>query len=414
MSYDTSAAAAAEARRAGGPAWTDRPPGGALVIGGDYRALGAVRSLGRRGIPVWVLTDEHLLAGTSRYARRRLPWPDAGETQRVDYLRGLAERHGLAGWVVFPSGDEAAALIARNHAALAEYYRLTTPAWEMLQWAYDKRSTYRLAKQVGVDTPWTFEPESREQLVALDISFPVLLKPAYKRTANAFTHAKAWRVEDRESLLARYDEARSLVDAEAIMLQGLIPGGGESQFSFAALCQSGRVLASITALRRRQYPLEFGQASTYVETIQDREVERLARALLAVLCYDGLIEVEFKLDRRDGRFKLLDLNPRMWGWHTLGAKAGVDFSYLQWLLSSDRPVAEQYARPGVRWVRMVTDVPAVAASLRRGLLSVGDYLRSLRPPLATAIFAADDLAPSLLDGPLLARLAVKRKLARQH
>src|SRR5947209_625203 len=30
---------------------------GAVVIGGDYRGLGIVRSLGRHGIPVWVLTD---------------------------------------------------------------------------------------------------------------------------------------------------------------------------------------------------------------------------------------------------------------------------------------------------------------------------------------------------------------------
>ncbi len=46
------------------------PMTGALVIGGDYRGLGVVRSLGRHGIPVWVLKDEHGLAASSRYARR--------------------------------------------------------------------------------------------------------------------------------------------------------------------------------------------------------------------------------------------------------------------------------------------------------------------------------------------------------
>jgi D-aspartate ligase len=414
VTYNTLFAPASEPQVIGRVHWSARPPGGALVIGGDYRALGAVRSLGRRGIPVWVLTDEHLLAGVSRYARRRLPWLDAGDAERVEYLRSLARWHGLDGWVVFPSGDEAAALIARNHETLAERYRLTTPPWEMLHWAYDKRSTNQLAEQTGVDTPWTFQPASREQLAAMDITFPVLLKPAYKQSANAFTNAKAWRVEDRETLLARYDEARRLVDPDTIMVQGLIPGGGESQFSYAALCQGGQVLASITARRTRQYPLEFGQASTFVESIEEPEVERLSRGLLGALCYDGLMEVEFKLDGRDGRYKLLDLNPRIWGWHTLGGKAGVDFTYLQWLLVCGQPVAEQRARSGVHWVRMATDVPAVAVALRRGMLSVGDYVRSLRPPLVTAIFAVDDLGPGLLDGPLLARLAIKRRLARRR
>src|SRR5439155_12687017 len=92
---------------------------GAIVIGGDYRGLGVVRSLGRRGIPVWVLTDEHLIAGTSRYARRRLAWPAGDESSQVDYLLDLAD-HGLDGWMLFPTGDTTAALIARHHATLAQ------------------------------------------------------------------------------------------------------------------------------------------------------------------------------------------------------------------------------------------------------------------------------------------------------
>jgi hypothetical protein len=45
---------------------------GALVLGGDYGALTVVRSLGRHGIPVWVLTQKQKIAATSRYARRCL------------------------------------------------------------------------------------------------------------------------------------------------------------------------------------------------------------------------------------------------------------------------------------------------------------------------------------------------------
>ena len=41
---------------------TSHRPAGALILGSDYKALGIVRSLGRHGIPVWVLRDEHLIA----------------------------------------------------------------------------------------------------------------------------------------------------------------------------------------------------------------------------------------------------------------------------------------------------------------------------------------------------------------
>src|SRR5262249_35471538 len=65
-------------------------PRGAVVIGGDYRGLGVVRSLGRHGIPVWVLTDEHTIAASSRYARRRLPFPAGDVARQCDFLLDLA------------------------------------------------------------------------------------------------------------------------------------------------------------------------------------------------------------------------------------------------------------------------------------------------------------------------------------
>jgi hypothetical protein len=117
------------------------------------------------------------------------------------------------------------------------------------------------------------------------------------------------------------------------MVQELTPGGGESQFSYGALCQEGRPIASVMARRTRQYPVDFGRSSSYVELIEEPEVELVARRLVEDMGYTGLIEAEFKRDRRDGKLKLLDLNPHVWGWHTLSVGAGVDFPYLFWRLA---------------------------------------------------------------------------------
>ncbi len=386
----------------------ERP--GALVIGGDYRGLGIVRSLGRHGIPVWVLTDEHFIAAMSRYAARHLPWPARSEADQLQHLLRLCAEHRLAGWMLFPTGDEAAVLIARHHKTLAESFRLTTPPWEMMRRAYDKRQTYRLAAELGMPYPWTRYPRSREEVAALDCAFPVILKPAFKSDPNRFTNDKAWLVSSREELLALYDQALSFVDPDVVMIQELIPGGGEAQFSYAALCNDGRVAASLVARRLRQYPLDFGRSSSYVETVELPAVEELSRRLLAAIRFNGLIEVEFKRDPRDGRFKLLDLNARIWGWHTLGARAGVDFPWLLWRMTMGETISEVRARAGVRWVRMVTDLPAVFKAMRRGILSPAAYLRSLRGPIEFAIFSASDPMPGLLEVPILSMLAVKRSL----
>jgi predicted ATP-grasp superfamily ATP-dependent carboligase len=139
-------------------------------------------------------------------------------------------------------------------------------------------------------------------------------------------------------------------------------------------------------------------------------VETQARRLLAGMRYTGLVEVEFKRDARDGRTKLLDVNPRVWGWHTLGRRAGVDFPYLAWRLARGEAVEPGRARAGVRWVRLSTDLPTALKEIGRGRLSPLGYLRSLHGPRERAIFARDDPLPGLLEGPLLAYVAVRRLL----
>src|SRR3954447_17023210 len=157
--------------------------GGAVVTGASYRALAVVRSLGRRGVPVRVVrSDEHALASASRYAGRRLRWPAAGgDGARVDYLVALAERERLRDWVLIPTHDEEAALVARNHDALSHCYRLTTPSWETLRAAYDKRHTHELAAQLGIPQPWTMFPAGTADLARSYGHFPVVIKPAYKQ-----------------------------------------------------------------------------------------------------------------------------------------------------------------------------------------------------------------------------------------
>jgi D-aspartate ligase len=391
----------------------DRPPAsrkGAVLIGGDYRALGMARSLGRRGISVCVLTDEHILACLSRYARHRFRWPT---TEPLVFLTKLAAE-GFAGWTIFPSGDESAALVSRNHALLSRYFILTTPPWPVFRWAYDKQLTYKLASDTGVPCPTTSYPEGRADLEGVEYSFPMLLKPSSKHEPSRFTRQKAWRVNNRAEMLTRYDEACALIQPDSIMLQDLIPGGGDRQFSYAALCVDGVPLASIVAMRRRQQPVDFGQSSSFVEAVEEPEVERLARVVLRAIRYSGLVEVEFKRDPRDDQFKLLDVNPRVWGWHTLGAAAGVDFTFLAWQLVNGRRISETRGRPGVKWVRAITDALAVLQQLRAGSFSLRDYVSSLRFPIERAIWAHDDPLPAVFEIPALvyARYRIARSIHR--
>jgi D-aspartate ligase len=212
-------------------------------------------------------------------------------------------------------------------------------------------------------------------------------------------------------LLTRFGEASALLSPENLIIQEIVPGGGESQFSYAALCHDGRSLASVVARRSRQFPRDFGQLSTYVETVDAPEVIEPAERLLSALRFTGIAEVEFKRDPRNGEMKILDINPRVWGWHTLSQRAGVDFPYLLWLLARGEPVPGARGRAGERWVHWTADLRMAIEEVAAGRLSLPAYLRSLRGSLESAIFSWDDPLPGILDLPLFAWTACRRMVS---
>jgi predicted ATP-grasp superfamily ATP-dependent carboligase len=382
-------------------------PAGAVILGGAHGSLAVARSLGRHGIPVWFVTHDHPIARYSHYVTRSLTWAGPDDAAAVPWLLDLAA--GLDRWVLFAGGDAEVRFLAQNHAALAEGYRVASPPWPVARITCDKQLTNEHATSIGLVVPWSFYPRSRDDLAAIECRFPVILKPTVNEGRNAFTAAKAWRIDDRAALLSCYDEAAALVGPDAIMLQELIPGGGEAQFSYAGVWRNGVPVASLVARRTRQYPIDFGFTSTFVETIEQAEVEAAACRFLSALRYDGLAEIEFKYDARDRRYKLLDVNSRPWTWIALGTAAGVDFPLIQWRLSVGEAVAQQRGRAGCGWLHASRDFAAACRLIVDGKVTPSEYLASLWRTRVFAAFAADDPLPGIVDLPVvLARVLTRR------
>ena len=102
---------------------------GALVLGGNLNGLSIARSLGRHGVPVWVVSPPNIrLASFSRHTNRTLPWPNGDDESQVEYLLEVAARNKLDQWVLFPTSDETAALLSRFHAKLSRRFRVSAPS----------------------------------------------------------------------------------------------------------------------------------------------------------------------------------------------------------------------------------------------------------------------------------------------
>ncbi len=382
---------------------------GAVVIGGDYQGLGIVRSLGRRGVPVCVVDDERSIARYSRYATfaHRVPsLHDAKET--VQALMELGRERGLRGWVLYPTRDETVAALSQHRAELSEIFRVPTPDWESVKWLWDKRNTYGLAQKLGIPAPRTWYPRNLKDLAQVEGYFPVAVKPAIKEHFIYRTKAKGWRADNPEQLRKLFERASEYIPADEIIIQDLIPGDGTCQYAYCSFFKQGDSIASLAACRRRQHPLEFGRASTYVETVEAPLLEEYSLRFLRAINFYGLVEVEYKRDGRDGQYRLLDVNGRTWGYHSIGRHAGVDFPFLLFSDQVNEPVAPCKGKAGVRWIRLLTDLPTGMVGILAGQIDACEYLRSLRDYHEEAVFSREDFLPGLMEVALVPYLSVKR------
>lgn len=367
------------------------PRSGAVIAGGHFLSLGAARNLAKHGLPVYVLDSAVCVSQFSTCVKHFFRSPPATQDARVvEFLLRMAAERSLDNWVLFPSTDDYVRILAQHRKRLGEHYRVTTPPWDVVKFLYDKRLTHRLATQQGVPVPATYNPGGMDDLVSLRLDFPVVLKPAITAHLASITKKKAYRANDTQELIDLYEMMSAVIDPSEILVQELVPGGAENLFSFAGFFKDGVAIAGLSARRPRQHPMEFGRASTFVETVGVPELRTLAGRLLQGIGYSGLAEVEFMYDEKDARFELLEVNPRIWGWHTIAIRAGLDLPYMAYADAVGEEVVVGPARENVKWVRLLTDVPTALREILAGRLTVREYLTSLSGDVEWAVFSLKD------------------------
>ena len=396
--------------QAGAEACTLPPPRGAVVLGADFQALGLIRSLGRRGVPVYVCAGALDVARFSRYCARYFRLPSSPEEAALlDFLVDLAAREEVVGWLLVPNDDDQVEFISNHRAELGRFFTVAVANEQAVRIVADKRLTYAFACDHGVPMPRTWNPRSEEEIAAVDCPFPVIIKPARRNPFFKLTGRKAFRADTRTELRTLFRRLSHILPPDQLMVQELIEGGPENLYSFAALATEGEVLAWLIANRRRQHPMDFGRATTYARTVANPELEALGRHVLKLLSFSGLCEVEFMRDPRGGGYKLLEINARIWGWVSLGAAAGVDFPYLLYQSALHRPVEPVPFKENAKWVRLLTDLPTVASEFLRGRLRLRDVLESYRGLSSSdAVYSSDDPFPFFMEVLLIPYLMSKK------
>ena len=348
---------------------------GAVVIGGHFQGLGLVRALATKGVRIVLVDNEPSVARFSRYVEKFFYSPSVlAERNFLEFLIQLGTKKGLIGWVIFPTDDETVFFLSKHREELKKIFRVTTPEWNVVKYVYNKKLSYPMAEKVGLPIPETFYPERIEDLPSFDLSFPVIIKPAVMRNFFRKTGKKVLQARNWDELKAMYRKATEIIEPSEILIQERIPDVANHLYSFCPLFKNKKVLGRVIAQRIRQHPMDFGHASTLVTTVNIPELEILGTHFLSAINYYGLCEVEFIQDPRDGKFKFLEVNPRIWGWHTIAVRAGVNLPYLFYLDMMGKEVETESFKTGIKWIRLITDIPTALSEIFKRKLRLSSYL----------------------------------------
>jgi predicted ATP-grasp superfamily ATP-dependent carboligase len=369
----------------------------AFVLGLFDTGVAVVRSLGRAGISVTGFDSDTAEPGfTSRYGSH-IPCPDPARDPQA-LLKVLTDRARLCDVppVIYATSDPFVKFLSDYREWLEPFVRHALPSQLSVATALDKRRQYVRALEAGVPVVPTYWPRTaREVTAAIDaLDFPVVVKPVQGRVMDPPFHgAKGLRVAHADQLLRLFEPL--LARGETALVQPLIAGPNTNHYKVCAyIGADGMPVACIVMRKIRQYPVDFG-VGTLMESVDNPELAELGLRLCRALEWRGPASIEFKRDDRDGSWRLIEINPRVWQQNGLAARCGVDFPLLQYSDLTGAPVVSKPYKLGIRWVDEFRDPRSAWEHMRRGRLTVRQWLGSLTQVRVGALFAVDDPRPFL-------------------
>lgn len=370
----------------------------AVVLDLSATGIGIVRSLKNEGITVYAfdVKGKYEIGKTNHAVCGTCPNPVTEEADLLQFLLKFGARFSDKP-VLYAGSDDFVYFISKHRSILYRYYRFLLPLHSLVESVLDKTKTYDLALAHHIPCPKTFtilHDNFFEQIIH-EVTFPCILKPVYsshfRKQVDHKIYKKAIRVENVPELREAYQLYRPFGE---LLIQEVIPGDETCIYSVKTLFDEDMNLIGLWMNQKiHQFPPDFG-SSAMVISKRDEEVVEQAIAFLRKIKMKGLAITEFKRDRRDGKLKFIEINPRIGLTQRLSTAVGVNLAHLYYLLLTDqKPTPVTTQTEGIKWVYLVRDYISFIQKRRIGKMKIGQWLKDLSGKKVEALFAWNDPLP---------------------
>ena len=370
-----------------------------IILEGGANAISIARSLGRQGIKVYALNWPESYVRFSRFSEWIRTVSDHGiEESWARFLLG-SESDYLEGAVLLTGGDLGIEFIAKNREGLSKKFILDISNKEVQLCLLDKLCTYEKAQDAGIPIPKFWRVGKLEQILMheKEYVYPLILKPIYSHKFVEVFNCKYFLVNSFDELLKAYLKVSQF--GVEVMLVEKIPGPDDRHCSYYTyIDENGEALFDFTKRIIRRYPYNQGLACYHI-TDWNPGVRDLGLKYLNHVGLIGLANVEFKMDDRDGRLKLIECNARFTAANCLVAESGFDlalFVYNRLIGRIQQPLKGRSYKEGLRLWYPVEDFLSFKELRGRGELSFIEWIKSIMHPQVLPYLRWYDPLPTIV------------------
>ena len=365
-----------------------------LVLGGYVNGYNIIRELYSNGLrDIALFSYGRSLASYSNKIKYFKSIEKTSESLR-DAILDLKNKCDYI--VIFPTDDLQLENLHAIYNDIKEFCFIPFNYDNILQ-SLDKYVQYSFCEKYGIPYPKTQKIETIEDITKIErMTFPILIKPNKREdiTTEVFRSLFLETIEDYKNNIKKLQYF--LNKNITFLASEFIPGDDTNIYAYVGYrSQDGKILNEWIGKKLTQYPDNFGVFSSASNEASEI-VKEQGRRLLEVMDLKGIIEPEFKYDKRDGKYKLMEINLRSMMWHRVGNLSGVNIQYSQYLdaIGQKVPKQEQNQKDIIHLVYMKHEI--------LNLLTRKGYWKHFKYNVfynnrEFAVYCKEDLKPFLYD-----------------
>jgi D-aspartate ligase len=373
-----------------------------VVIDRDgYGGVSIARTLGRMGVPMYLVAQEGFSTPgwSSRYWVKRVRWDfSVAEDESVAFVRdfgaGIRTEHGARA-ILLTQKDWVAIFVERNSQRLQEQFLIPHPVGAVIRSLLNKWEMYLLAQEHGIPTPATARPASPDDAGEFveSAGLPIVMKEAdrYAPDQGSTTLIHTWQ-ELIDEIGHRQRDGRPL----NVVLQEYIPGDVDTVWMCNGYFSPAPDHTVTFTGRKLRQLWDTGIASLAI-CLPNEAVATQTQRFMEGVGYRGCVGIGYRYDRRDGFYKVLDVNPRVSGVFRLFVGTNdLDVVRACYLDLTGQQLPTTALQPGRKWLLEDHVFFAERTGFGGRHRRIAEWIRSIRGVKELHWFAADDPVPMVM------------------